>query len=110
MVLAYVSVLGIGKLNIASSMDSEGVIPEGVIWRPPNCTVLAKLEFFAVEHDSFLCAMKEKIEDVKEGPCDIRVVERGVDHDLYFAGSVFYNLIVPSGVGIARCKVALWHP
>ncbi len=41
-------------------MDSEGVIPEGV---------------FSVEHNSVFCAMKEKIEGVKEGPFDVRVVE-----------------------------------
>ena len=36
--LASVNVFGMGKLNIVSSMDLEGVTPEGVIWRPPNCT------------------------------------------------------------------------
>ena len=25
-------------------------------------------------------------------------------------GDVFYYIIIPSGVGIARCEVALWHP
>ena len=37
--LASVSVFRIGKFNIASMMDSEGVIPEGVIWRSLNCTM-----------------------------------------------------------------------
>ena len=37
--------------------------------------VLAKLEFFSVEHDSIFCTMKEKIEGVKECPFDVRVIE-----------------------------------
>ena len=36
--LVSVIVLGPGKFCIACIMDSEGVTPEGVIWRPPNYT------------------------------------------------------------------------
>ena len=54
-------------------MDSEGVIPEGLFGGLQ--TVLAKLEFFSVEHDSVFCTMKEKIEGVKECPFDVRVIE-----------------------------------
>ena len=106
--LASVNVLWTGKFNMVSSMESVGVIPEGVIWRPPKqYYILAKLEFVLVEYDSIFCTMKQEINSLVEGSFDIGVVEKGVIYDLHFARKVLYYLIVPSGVGISRCKV---HP
>ena len=68
--------------------------------------VSAKLKLFSIEYDPVFCAMEEEI----EGSFDIGVIELGVIYYFYFAGDVFYYFIISSGVSIARCKVALWHP
>ena len=104
--LASVSVLGMGKLDIASSMDLEGVLSGDLQTAP----CLGKIETFLYWVWSCFFSMEEEIKGVIEGTFDVGVIELGVIYYFYFPRDVFYYFIIPSGVGIARCKVALWHP